>query len=304
MNRPLDLPAELARRPFSRNEALRAGLTSRSLDALRFVRLFPEVYALRSLVVTPVQWIDAAVLAMPGDAFVSHVTRIQHLGIGVGRTTTFHFTIGKDLHLDVPRIVLHRTRFLPPHFGRCVSVEAAFVGAACQVTLLQLVMIGDWLLRDGHTSAEKLAAEILAVRRRPGAAKARRALSLLRFGSESPKESETRAVIVAAGLPEPELNVDLHDAAGFIGRVDMLFRELRVVIEYEGRQHADSIGQWNSDLIRYERLMRAGYTVIRVTQEMLRRPRDLAARIYAVLAERGFRGPGPSFGPVWRSLFV
>lgn len=271
---------------------------------MRIVRLFPEVFALRTLILNPVQWIEAAVLAMPGEAFVSHVTRIQLLGIGIGRATPFHFTIGRDLHLDVPRIMLHRTRFLPPYVGRCVSVEAAFVGAGCQVTLLQLVMIGDWLLRDGHTSVEKLAGEIVALRRRPGAAKARKALSLLRVGSESPKESQTRAVIVRAGLPEPELNVDLRDAAGFIGRVDMLFRAFRVVVEYEGRQHADSIGQWNTDLIRYERLMRAGYTVIRVTQEMIRRPRELARRIHAALVERGFRGPDPTFGPGWRSLFA
>ncbi|MGZ5389832.1 MAG: DUF559 domain-containing protein, partial [Aeromicrobium sp.] len=125
-----------------------------------------------------------------------------------------------------------------------------------------------------------------------------------RVDAESPKESETRAVIVAAGLPEPELNVDLHDAAGFIGRVDMLIRDFRIVVEYEGRQHADSMGQWNRDLMRYERLTRAGYVVIRVTHEMLRRPRELVLRIRATLVERGFRGPDLRFGPGWASLFL
>lgn len=304
VNRPIDLPDELAGRPFSRAEALEAGLTSRSLDAQRFVRLFPEVYALRSLVINQVHQVEAAILAMPGDAFVSHVTRLQLLGIDMGRVSPLHFTIGKDLHLDVPRIRLHRTSRLPPNVGRCLSVEAAFVGAGCHVTLLQLVMIGDWLLRDRHTSVEKLAGEIAASPRRPGAVKARRALSMLRVGAESPKESETRAVIIAAGLPEPELNVDLHDAAGFIGRFDMLIRDFRVVVEYEGRQHADSIGQWNRDLRRYERLTRAGYVVIRVTHEMLRRPRELVLRIRATLVERGFRGPDLRFGPGWASLFL
>ena len=304
VNRPLDLPDNIAGRPFSRSEARDVGLTSRSLDGYRFVRLFPEVYGLRSLVLSQVQWIDAAVLAVPAEAFLSHVTRIQRLDIGIGRPTPFHFTIGKDLHLDIPRIMLHRTKVLPSRDGTSLGVEAAFVGAGCNVNVLQLIMIGDWLLRDGHTSIDALAREVIASRRRPGAAKARRALGFLRTGAESAKESETRAIICAAALPEPELNVKLHDAAGFIGRVDMLFPDWRVIVEYEGRQHADSLHQWNKDLWRYERLERAGYVVIRVTQEMLRRPRELICRIHAILVERCFVGSAPTFGPLWRSLFA
>ena len=114
----------------------------------------------------------------------------------------------------------------------------------------------------------------------------------------------TTRVAGLLALPEPELNVKLHDAAGFIGRVDMLFPDWRVIVEYEGRQHADSLHQWNKDLWRYERLERAGYVVIRVTQEMLRRPRELICRIHAILVERGFGGSAPTFGPLWRSLFA
>ncbi|MCJ1683490.1 DUF559 domain-containing protein [Rathayibacter sp. VKM Ac-2928] len=97
-----------------------------------------------------------------------------------------------------------------------------------------------------------------------GARAVRHALELVREGAESRRETLLRLALAAAGLPEPELQAELVDADGRIGRVDLLFRRWRVVVEYEGDHHRTDRAQWDRDLIRYERLAAAGWTVVRV----------------------------------------
>jgi hypothetical protein len=66
----------------------------------------------------------------------------------------------------------------------------------------------------------------------------RRALEDVRQGAESRAEAILRLVMVRAGLPEPELKVDIFSASGrFLGRGETLFRAFRVIAEYDGEQH-------------------------------------------------------------------
>ena len=61
------------------------------------------------------------------------------------------------------------------------------------------------------------------------------ALELVRPGSESPKETELRLLLIRGGLPEPELNVDVVGKNGrFIGRGDLVYRRHKVLVEYDG----------------------------------------------------------------------
>src|SRR5205814_4741453 len=56
-----------------------------------------------------------------------------------------------------------------------------------------------------------------------------------------PTESELERLVVAvlqgAGLPVPERQVVLGDGTQIAGRVDFLYRQARLVIEADGRQH-------------------------------------------------------------------
>ena len=72
-------------------------------------RLFPRVWVYVGHLMTGADWILAAALSMPEGAQMSHVTRIQSLGLGFGALRPFHFTIARDLHLDTDDIFLHRT---------------------------------------------------------------------------------------------------------------------------------------------------------------------------------------------------
>lgn len=52
--------------------------------------------------------------------------------------------------------------------------------------------------------------------------------------SESAYESVCRGVMLQQGIPLPELQVKMSDAAGFIGRVDFWWRLFKVVGEFDG----------------------------------------------------------------------
>ena len=120
---------------------------------------------------------------------------------------------------------------------------------------------------------------------------------------DSPPETRLRLLMVFAGLPDPECNVDLGDERFFLARVDLYLRDWNVVVEYEGDQHRTDVKQFHRDLGRYEQLAAAGYLAVRVSKEAMLKPREVAARIYRALVSRGYDGPPPDFGSEWRTSF-
>ncbi len=85
--------------------------------------------------------------------------------------------------------------------------------------------------------------------------------------AESPLESLTRACLLIAGLPKPELQVRIRDADGLIGRVDLLWREQRVIVEADGElKYRAPRDLWNEKK-RQDRLIRTRHQVERVTND-------------------------------------
>ncbi|GAA3516552.1 hypothetical protein GCM10022234_09710 [Aeromicrobium panaciterrae] len=248
-------------------------------------------------------WIRAASLAMPGRAQLSHITRIQALGLDFGPMRPFHFTVAGDLHLDVDQVFLHRTEVLPPCDEVGVSPASAFIQVCASMRMIDAIKVGDWLLHRRHMTVLEVAELIRHQRWRPGAAQARQVLQHLDGGARSIKESEVRALFVFAGLPSPEVNADIFESDERLGCVDLLYRAWRLAVEYEGRQHAESSEQFRIDIARYARFREAGVEYVQVTNEMLGQPRALATLIHRKLRERGYDGPHPVFGRRWNDLF-
>ncbi|MET0725006.1 MAG: hypothetical protein ABWY36_01555 [Leifsonia sp.] len=118
------------------------------------------------------------------------------------------------------------------------------------------------------------------------------ALQLLDDHSESPKESETRAIIVLAGLPRPRANVEIHAPDGrFIARVDLLFEDYAEVLEYHGDQHRTDRRQWRRDRTREADLESVGYHVTEVTDDDLHPPDAMLDRLRRILISKGWRPP-------------
>ncbi len=95
-------------------------------------------------------------------------------------------------------------------------------------------------------------------------------------------ERRLRAALRGTGLPAPETNVRLRGV-----EVDALWREQRVVVEFDGFAAHGTRRAFESDRARDARLLAAGYRVMRVTWRQLRdEPEVVAARLGAVLNGR------------------
>ncbi|WP_392467481.1 hypothetical protein ACF3NS_01935 [Arsenicicoccus cauae] len=158
---------------------------------------------------------------------------------------------------------------------------------ATELPLDDLIIAGDWLLGPRSTrSIDELLAALRPGDR--GAARAVAALKEIRAGSASPAETRTRVVLVRAGLPEPELNVNLVSESGWVANVDMYWRRWNYALDYDGRHHRERGEQLDRDLDR-ERLIRAsGFGYDRVSNKHLRGDRPEVIGI----ASRGLRAAG------------
>lgn len=117
-----------------------------------------------------------------------------------------------------------------------------------------------------------------------GIRRLRSALDLADGGAESPQETRVRLLLIRAGLPKPETQIEFRQLRI---RVDMGWREWKVAVEYDGVQHWNDRYQRSWDIERIALLEAAGWVVIRISAEMLSRPQVIVERVKAKLAERG-----------------
>ncbi|MFC7491528.1 MULTISPECIES: hypothetical protein [unclassified Knoellia] len=151
-----------------------------------------------------------------------------------------------------------------------------------------LLAIADALLARDLARPKDLE-RAAADRRTRGAVALRRCAMLARPGSASPWESKARYAFLTWGLPEPELNMDVLGPDGrWLARPDFLWRERRVVGEYDGDQHRTDRSQWQYERERRARLEDAGYTYVEMTSLSLvsqRHRHALRARLVRLLRE-------------------
>jgi hypothetical protein len=121
--------------------------------------------------------------------------------------------------------------------------------------------------------------------------------------SRSLKESETRALIVFAGLPRPRSNHAVTVSDTLTIMIDLWFEEWSCALEYEGGHHQTDRVQYVADIDRYTFLRRAQIDYRQVTKERLNAPRSLVRMVHQLLVDNGYDGPSPDFGSDWESLF-
>ncbi|MGV0626848.1 endonuclease domain-containing protein [Mycolicibacter minnesotensis] len=118
----------------------------------------------------------------------------------------------------------------------------------------------------------------------------RRVLPLVDPGAESPQETRTRLALVDAGLPRPETQIVVRDSyGGFVARIDMGYRDLKVGVEYDGSQHWTDPRQRQSDIDRQVALADHGWQMVRVSAELLRyRQPTLIGRVVDAMRAAGW----------------
>lgn len=133
--------------------------------------------------------------------------------------------------------------------------------------------------------------ELLADRHRGarGVVQLRQALVMADGGAESPYETKTRLALVGAGLPRPHTQIEvLNDRGVVIARIDLGWEQWKVGVEFDGAQHWTDPVQRTRDIDRLAELQDRGWTIVRVSAELLRyRPHVVVARTRAALLAAG-----------------
>jgi hypothetical protein len=297
------IPEPLLAGPFTRAQATEAGATKAMLAGARFVRVHPRVWRHRDHRMSWSDEIRAAQLALPRAACLTHLTRIQLLGLDFGRRRPLHFVIEGELHLALEGVFLHRTKQLAPATDRAVVPAAAFIAFCSTATLIDAVVVGDWLLQHKHITLPELVELALGAPWRDGADETLFVLDRLDRRSRSLKESEMRAILEASGLPKAEPNHPIvfgEDARAF---GDLVYVEHGLVVEFQGGHHQEDRGQYVADIERFALFRDYGVPYIEVTRESLARPSTLIGTVYRTLIGLGYAGPPPQLGEGFHALF-
>jgi very-short-patch-repair endonuclease len=292
MPAPTPLPNAFDGRVFTRAEALAHGLTPRMLEGRRIVAVQRGVYRYATTPSDLPLMATAALRVLPDDAALSHVTALQLRGLDIGPTEPLHVSTNKATQRILRGVVVHRRqgRLHPTELDGLpvLGPDRTFVDAATQLRDRDLLRVGDWLVATGRTDVDTLRAYVFGSHL-DGVQRARRVAMMVRAGTASTRESDLRWEIVRAGLPEPELNVDILDGLGeFLARGDLVYRTWMVVVEYDGWQHERDAWQRQYDHLRRERLEGAGWRVIVITAADFRHPHTLVRRIETALRQRGY----------------
>jgi very-short-patch-repair endonuclease len=111
-----------------------------------------------------------------------------------------------------------------------------------------------------------------------GIARLRRVVDLAEPKAESPMETRLRMLLVLAGLPKPEVQVPIHDDLGrFLARPDLLYRDRRLAIEFDGGNHRDRMVDDNR---RQNRIIGTGYHLLRFTAaDVYRTPDSIVMQV-------------------------
>ena len=295
--------------PFTRTEALLDGITDRQLAGPRFRKVLTGYYLPAEVAYHPVHATRAALLAHPDGAVASHFSVTRLIGAPVPDQPEEHVTVARaedrrqrqGLRCHVGAVGRADIRLIDD--VPVTGPERTFVDLTAHLTLVERVAFGDWLVRHDHTTPEVLLRYCRRARRRR-VLDAIEAAAYVRPRVDSPQETRVRMLLVLAGLPEPEINQELHDGEGrFVARLDHSYQHAKLGVEYDGRHHLTDARQWERDVVRRARIEELGWRLIVVTaQQLHRHPDHVLDQVWRALRERS-TSPVAAPCAAWRPHF-
>ncbi|MER7608000.1 DUF559 domain-containing protein [Nocardioides sp. NPDC127503] len=292
-------------RPFLRASAVATGI-GKELRTPAYKRLLHGIYVSASVEVTPTLIAEAALLPFGEKAWASHATAARVLGLPIPALPGEHVTVvERQRRRGRKDVTCHLTKKGWVQLVRGVRVSApkqVFVELATTLTLVDLVVVGDHMVRKGMLELDDLR-RFCADASGPGAALARTAAGYVRNGVDSPMETRLRLLIVLAGLPEPEVNLLVGNELER-RKYDLSYRRSKTIIEYDGRQHVERIEQWEADLERREAIDDDQWRIlVFVAKDIYRSPGRTLERIHRVLLLSGEPGVPKSLSDAWQAHF-
>jgi alkylated DNA nucleotide flippase Atl1 len=249
----------------------------------RWVDVAPGVVAIAGAPRTPRQQILAAVLAVGRGAVASHRSGAWLSGLPGFRPGLPEVTVGHHARVrSSVTALLHRSCALPSHHLRVVDAIPV-TGVARTLFDLGAVVHEARLgrLLDHCLSAKAVTMPAcwrvvheLSASGRDGSG-VLRALLQQRGGGYVAPASELEArfaeLLIGAGLPLPERERDLGDSDRWMGRVEFVFPDQRVLVECDSRKYHGSHSAIEDDRARTNAFVAAGYRVLRLTWHMITR---------------------------------
>src|SRR4051794_8595166 len=284
---------------FTAASARAAGVSRATLRGPGFVRRAHDLTVRLDDAIDVCGRLRLLALLLPDDAAFSHATAAAlfdapidaperpHVALTPRRVLPQH--AGLVVHgrrLDDDDVVVHREL-------RLTSGAQTFLDLAAGMPAWELAAIGDALLRAGHVTPESLSERLARADRVRGVVRARACAGLLSPLAMSRPESLMRYWVVNSDLPEPQPQVPVHDRWGrMVAHGDLGYPQWRVLLEYEGRQHAEP-EQFGRDVDRYSLMAADGWLVLRFAGRHVLGPTAVVDRTRRALISRGWR-PGAS----------
>jgi hypothetical protein len=282
---------------FTAASAEAAGLTRAQLRGSGFVRLAHDLTVRLDDAINLRERLRLLARVLPEDAAYSHRTAAALLGAPVDPPKRPHVVL-------TPRRVLPQRAEFVVHERRLVaedilatddlrvnSAAQTFLDLSADLRPEELVAVGDALLRLGQLSDADLTRRLSRADRVRGVVRARRCAPLLSPLAMSRPESLMRYWLVTSRLPVPQPQVPVHDSHGrVVAHGDLGYPEWRVLLEYEGRQHAER-EQFGRDVDRYSLMAADGWLVLRFAARHVGGPTTVVERTRRALISRGWN-PG------------
>ncbi len=300
------------RLPFTLREAVAAGVPAYALRSRRFKQVLRGIYVSREVVVTDEVMCRAALKAVPDpSAHVSHVSAARLHGLPVPELPDEHVTVttaaarrrrrGVVCHVGPPGAVTTRRGL------RVSSPERVFAELAALVSLVDLVVVGDHVVRRELCTVERLRAAA-SNSPLPGRVRAKEAADLVRERVDSPVETRLRLLLRFAGLPEPVTNYEVRDARGLLlRRHDLALPEQRLAFEVQGRHHVEAQQTWESDIDRLEESNAEDWRTVQVPgRATYQAPGRVLRTAWRAMRQCGAPGVPADFGQLsdlWRQHF-
>jgi very-short-patch-repair endonuclease len=267
--------------PILGSEAVASGVVTRGQLRWNYRTIYPDVYLLRDVVLTmstkaAVAWLwskrravitGRAAAALHGALWIDHTTPVElvwsnnHTPPGI---IAYRDAIADDEICEVGGISVATPARTALDLGRKLRRNSAVrhLDALARATGISMEDVGPLTKRHAGTRGVRCC---------------RQALELMDAGSQSPKETSLRLMLIDAKYPRPQTQIPLYEYGVPVAHLDMGWPQIRVSVEYDGDQHRTDRNTYVKDMRRAELIDRLRWLNIRVVKED--REIDVLARV-------------------------
>jgi Protein of unknown function (DUF559) len=165
--------------------------------------------------------------------------------------------------------------------GRTVFDCLRLLGETAAMDLLDRALQQRWI------TMSELSERLTLFAGRPGVTRVIRLTKVAARGSRYPAERDCARLFLAAGLQGWAPNMPVRDPQGVVWVGDFVFQKQRLVVEVDGLAFHVTPQSFQHDRRRQNRLIQAGWTVLRFTwRDLKERPNYVVGTVRRVLQDR------------------